>query len=107
MSFSKRIILYIFIILLVASIYKDLSLRNAGINHLHYKELQTTEDSQYSILKVRVDIGDTVISIVEDLHDGNLNVSAETIMNDFQHLNPNTHPNSMQPESYYYFPLYN
>lgn len=57
MSFSKRLILYMFIILLVASIYKDLSLGDDMINP--YQDIETfiTKDSQYTIIKVKVEWG--------------------------------------------------
>ncbi|MBU8789442.1 hypothetical protein [Oceanobacillus caeni] len=106
MSFSKRLILYMFIILLVASIYKDLSLGDDMINQ--YQDIETfiTKDSQYTIIKVKVEWGDTVLSIIKDLNEGKIKVPFEKIINDFQELNPNIDPNSMEPENYYYFPLY-
>ncbi|WP_068674300.1 hypothetical protein [Oceanobacillus sp. Castelsardo] len=106
MSFSKRFILYISIILLIASIYKDLSLANNSIENYHYTKPLTTANSHYSIVKVKVEFGDTVISIVEDINKGNMKISLEQIMDDFQHLNPNTNSQSIQPKNYYYFPLY-
>ncbi|RQW20012.1 hypothetical protein EH196_07655 [Bacillus sp. C1-1] len=56
--------------------------------------------------EVIIESGQTVLSIVEHLHDGQVNHSIEDILADFSLLNDGTNPNSIQIGKTYRFPLY-
>ncbi|MED4127916.1 MULTISPECIES: hypothetical protein [Shouchella] len=56
--------------------------------------------------EVIIESGQTVLSIVEHLHDGQVNHSIEDILADFSSLNDGTNPNAIQIGKTYRFPLY-
>lgn len=108
MEFVKRGLTYIFIILFIASIMNDLKIRED--NSISSQTTLSIEDnhSNYVIYKVKIDTGDTVLSIVEELNKSTMsdNVDLHQVMNDFHKLNPDVDPYQIQPHNYYYFPVY-
>jgi len=57
--------------------------------------------------EVKVTAGQTVLSIVEQIHNGPLPVSISQLITDFQILNPKTEPERIQIGKVYKFPVYN
>ncbi|RSK27862.1 hypothetical protein EJF36_13785 [Bacillus sp. HMF5848] len=55
---------------------------------------------------VHVQSGDTVLTIVERLHDEQLPISIQQVIEDFENLNPGVQANNIQTNKTYYFPLY-
>lgn len=104
----KRIFTYMIIILLITSIYKDLSLGTGNKTSVK-DEISPNEamynNNDFSIIQIKVTHGDTVLSIMESINDEINNV--EKIIADFQVLNPNTPPQQIRPGEIYYFPKYN
>ncbi|WP_156290717.1 hypothetical protein [Oceanobacillus salinisoli] len=106
MYFSKKIFIYIIIILLVASIYKDLSLGTEPNENVPTQETTIQINENYSAMKVKVTSGDTVLSIVENINEGKGEIAIDQMMTDFQQLNPEVNPYRLQPNTFYYFPVY-
>ncbi|WP_047986305.1 hypothetical protein [Ornithinibacillus californiensis] len=105
----KKLIVNIFIILFLISIYKDLYSGTDLSNP--YKEKTTNEvtsspDSEYDVVKIKIVPGDTVISIIERLNPTLNNFNIDEIITDFSTLNPNTEPNNLQNNRFYFFPKY-
>jgi hypothetical protein len=105
----KKTIINIFIILLLVSIYKDLTL-GTDISHNIKREDNPTEglDKQaFDILKVKIEAGDTVLTVMEKINPSLSDLNIEQIMEDFSLLNPNIDPNHLQSNRFYFFPKYN
>jgi len=106
MDFLKRISLYFIILLFIMSIYKDLTAgTNAQIPPPVTQEDQV-EDTEYSIKQIKIKSGDTVLSVIEQIHGGMEGLSIDQILTDFQTINPNADPYHLHPNTFYYFPLY-
>ncbi|RKQ37804.1 hypothetical protein [Oceanobacillus halophilus] len=109
MEYIKRFFLYTFIILLVASIFKDLSLGTIIKEEDSPPDIPTVvSNSNYSVQKVKISSGDTVLSIVEEINSQKIHeIEIQQILSDFNELNPSVNPYQLQPNSFYYFPDYN
>jgi len=101
MSSIKKLSLFILILLLLLSISHDLS-KNM---EQHYPEANTDEDQNTRIAPIKVQHGDTLLSIVEEINDLN-QLYVDEIIKDFQNLNPDSDYRSLKPNQFYYFPLY-
>lgn len=73
--------------------------------HEDAKELNSSE-SDLHFKEVKVTAGQTVLSVVEQIHNGPLPVSISQLVTDFQLLNPNTQPEKIQIGKVYKFPIY-
>ncbi|TRM12720.1 hypothetical protein FH966_14015 [Lentibacillus cibarius] len=100
--------LYIFIILFCVSIYKDLTIGiipdNTSMNQNIGNKM---EEDKLTGISMKVDKGDTILSVVEEINDhlGN-KLDISEIMADFKTLNPKADPIKIQPGETYYFPVY-
>lgn len=109
MYLLRRILLYIFILLLIVSIYKDLSV---GQTLLHDSAIEDTssiekESLEFKVIKVKVQPGDTVLSIIEKVNNNQLDhLDIQKVMADFKQVNPLVNPYDLKLNSYYYFPVY-
>src|SRR5690625_5614651 len=107
MQFIKRLSIYLLLILLFVSIYKDLTIDTTKIKSKS-KITQFTDASEISNIRLRVEPGDTVISIVEEVNKDNhisiINITQ--IISDFEKINPDVDPYELKPNNFYYFPLY-
>ncbi|UFT97795.1 hypothetical protein KO561_11265 [Radiobacillus kanasensis] len=54
----------------------------------------------------KVEPGDTVLSIVEEINQLNEGISIQKIQDDFKILNPGSDPNNIQVDTSYLFPIY-
>lgn len=107
MDFLKRLFLYIIIILLVISIFNDLSLEKEKEINSENTITMRNHDLDYVIYKVKVNTGDTVLSIIEELNKPmNGKLELDKILSDFKVLNPEVDPYQLQANTYYYFPMY-
>ncbi|MFG6114316.1 hypothetical protein ACGTN9_03930 [Halobacillus sp. MO56] len=115
----KKLGLFILIILLLVSLYKDLTVGTTINRSESDNKVNTTEDPpppQADILEpplrfnqkvpVKVKAGDTVLSIMEQLHNGVYYHPMDDMLEDFQQLNPGIDPSSLTIDKVYYFPLY-
>lgn len=63
-------------------------------------------DSELHFMEVKVTAGQTVLSVVEQIHNGPLPVSISQLVTDFQLLNPDAQPEKIQIGKVYKFPVY-
>lgn len=107
MNLIKKSFLYIFIILLLVSIYKDLYYGTIINNQTNDDNSAYTTVNKPHVIKVKVQQGDTVLSIVEKINETeNENLNIEMILEDFQAANPTADPFQLKANAFYYFPLY-
>src|SRR5690625_2632891 len=108
MIFLRRLSIYILIILLFVSIYKDLTIGQAtNLLPVENNNLIENDMNDFKILKIRVQPGDTVLSIVEKINHSHMKfINIEQIVNDFKLINPFVNPYNLEPNKYYFFPLY-
>ncbi|BAC13891.1 hypothetical protein ACFQ4N_07740 [Oceanobacillus iheyensis] len=100
----KKFLLSILIILVLISIFQDLS--NINNNQLTQKANVQTQQSDYNIIPIKVMPGDTVLSIIEGLHQGRTNeIKTDLLLKEFRSLNPTTEPTDIRVDHIYYFPL--
>ncbi|WP_153461551.1 hypothetical protein [Sediminibacillus terrae] len=119
MGFFKKALVTLFIILFIVSIFKDLTV--GTINSIQQVEEQNDNSSEslepsqntaqqnatdYQALEVEVRPGDTVLSIIEEINRAEAVLSIDSIIADFQKMNPGTNPQQIQPGETYLFPLY-
>ncbi|MFC4022778.1 hypothetical protein ACFOUV_02965 [Oceanobacillus longus] len=102
----KRFSLYIFIILLLISIFQDINTKPPPTTFINNKE-NIIFNHAYSIAHVKVFPGDTVLSITETINQESLaQMDLQQILQHFEELNPTTDPYKLQPYTVYYFPVY-
>ncbi len=108
MQFIKRLSIYLLLILLFVSIYKDLTIDDTTKIKSKSKITQFTDAREISSIRIRVDPGDTVLSIVEQVNKDNhiSKIDITEIITDFEKINPNVDPYELRPNHFYYFPLY-
>ncbi|TFJ94101.1 hypothetical protein [Lentibacillus salicampi] len=110
MNSIKKLLIYIFAVLFLVSIYQDLTAGtplNSNPNP-QKQDNRTLEQETLTAIKVKVNEGDTVLSIVEKLNDqSNRPLDISQIQTDFKALNPHVEPLHIKSGTYYYFPLYN
>ncbi|MFA1820428.1 hypothetical protein ACDX78_09640 [Virgibacillus oceani] len=100
----KKIIIYILVFLFLFSVYKDL---NGGSLQNNLNEQEITPVTDYKAVYLKVQHGDTILSIVESINEGNMNkMDIDQIMEDFKLLNPNVQPEEVKVAHFYYFPSY-
>ncbi len=97
----RRFLIFILIIFLIQSIYKDLSLSTEKP-----VERQESEETFVQVIQVKTEPGDTIFSIMEELHDG-ARFKRQIILQDFQKLNPSADPLQLEAYKFYFFPIYN
>lgn len=106
MRFITRISIYLLILLLFISIYKDLTtdIRKTAKTSVASEFSQ----SEMTAVKREVQPGDTVLSVVEDLNKSNqtFQMNITKVINDFGKMNADIDPDQLQPHRNYYFPLY-
>lgn len=109
----KRMIAYLFILLFIISLYKDITgntvidLQNEEKSvHPDLEIIQ--EHKNYKVVSVKVDYGETALSIIEKINNQNdmKKVNIEDILSDIQYLNPNVNLYDLKPNNTYFFPLY-
>ena len=97
----RKIIALLAVIIIAISMYYDLKF---GTIPAHSIPPQTENSNYYMTVKIKP--GDTVLSIMEKLHENFDSMQIEQIMHDFQLLNPNADPYSLKEGTLYYFPYY-
>lgn len=100
----KKFLLSILIILVLISIFQDLS--NINNNDFTEEPNIQSQHSQFNIIPVKVMPGDTVLSIIESLHQGRTSeAKIDQLLKEFRNLNPTTEPTEIRVDHVYYFPL--
>ncbi|GAA0331059.1 hypothetical protein [Oceanobacillus sp. FSL W7-1293] len=104
MEFLRRISLITFIILVAVSIFQDLAHSDGTISSSNNENLELPP---FEAVPVKVNPGDTVLSITEEIQTITVNtVSIEIILKAFESLNPNTSSNDIHVHEVYYFPQF-
>lgn len=102
----QKLVICLIIILAFASVYHDL---NSGSQVHLMNESDQQENSvqtkQFTVVKVKVEAGDTFLSIIEQLNDSLTTVNIDEISEDFMLIN-HTDPHDIKNGDSYYFPLY-
>lgn len=99
MSTLKKYFFIILFILLLLSVMHDLSKENK----IYIED--PTLGPTIEIATIKVNPGDTVLSVVEEINEiESLNI--EQIILDFEALNPGVNYKALIPHTFYYFPLY-
>ncbi|MGY4690317.1 hypothetical protein [Salibacterium sp. K-3] len=101
---KKTLFLFLFILLSI-SVYYDLTegiLDDTGDGGTAPSEVLDDARS----VEVTVESGQTVLSIIEKLHEGPVPVTIDKITSDFQRLNDGTDPGNIQVDKPYRFPIY-
>lgn len=100
MDFIKRISLFTLFLLLIISIYKDLSVRSTPIDNVNSL-------NGVSVVKVKIQPGDTVLSVTERVNNYTIDkLDLEKVISDFKELNKFADPYNLQINKHYYFPIY-
>ncbi|WP_164216128.1 hypothetical protein [Virgibacillus sp. YIM 98842] len=101
----KKVLIYTLIFLFLFSVYKDLNVGSLE-NNINSPS-NSVSISDYNAVYAKVQHGDTILSIVENINGENLNVmDMDRVLEDFKLLNPNVNPYELKAGHYYYFPLY-
>lgn len=110
MYFFRRFSLYLIFFLFIFVIYKDLIANPYDTeieNQERKQETVETEQMNFQVKQVKVKRGDTVISVMEQIHTENIEgLTFDRILEDFKTLNPNTDPYNLKSDRFYYFPFY-
>lgn len=101
----KKVLIYTLVFLLLFSVYQDLHV--GSLQNSTDPPLQTVPITDYNAVYVKVQHGDTILSIVENINSDSIQrLDVDQIMDDFKVLNPNVNPHQLRPGHYYYFPSY-
>ncbi|SDN08431.1 LysM peptidoglycan-binding domain-containing protein [Sediminibacillus halophilus] len=119
MGFLKKTVVTLFIVLFIVSIFKDLTVGtlngvqqteeqsdNLSESHKPSQKAPQQDQTAYQAIEVEVRPGDTVLSIIEEINRAEAVLAIDSIVTDFQKLNPGTDPQQIQPGETYLFPLY-
>ncbi|GGB29191.1 hypothetical protein F3157_00175 [Virgibacillus dakarensis] len=108
MYFFKKSGIYIIIILIIVSIYNDIT---SGTSLSPTEEprqtnsVETIHSKRFKVIKVKVQAGDTVLSIAEEVNSTLSALDMNQILADFKLIN-RTSSHQLNIGEYYYFPLY-
>lgn len=106
----KKFSIGVFIFLLLYSIYFDLKVgtlpSSAKTIEKPFIEETSKQETTQPYQDIAVNPGETVLTIIERLHDGQLPVSIEKVVVDFETLNPDTSAHAIQANTTYHFPVY-
>lgn len=101
MSIIKRLSICLLCILFILGIADDLSRKPSAP-----PQGSIPAESSIDIAHIKIEPGDTVLSVTEELNELS-SLDIPKIIADFKQLNPGEDPDSLVPNSFYYFPLYN
>jgi len=109
MKFLKRLFFYLIVILLIVGLHKDLTIGTSLFNNNKPGQIQQiypNGQKNISAVAVRVEAGDTLLSITEQINQQTTELDIDQIIIDFKKLNPNIDPFDLEPNSMYYFRIY-
>lgn len=108
--FFKRSFLFSIILLLMFSIYNDITIGTSPFteNKLYIKKpvVPKKNEGEISIIEVRLQPGDTVLSVTEQINQQQETLDIAQVMNDFKEINPYIDPYHLEPDTSYFFPVY-
>ncbi|WP_404453456.1 hypothetical protein [Oceanobacillus kapialis] len=95
--------LFILCIFLILSIYTDITKGSIQTGPKHPANMETVH---YTVQQIKVQQGDTVISIIEGINPSLKGWNVEDLLTDFKVINPSADPFKLHVDHYYYFPVY-
>lgn len=105
MSYFKKICLYTCIILLISSLYNDFTKNTTDkIDQSLHKEVIMKDGIH--VVQVKINAGDTLLSISERINGTNISISMDQLIEDFKMVNPEVNTLILTTGSYYFFPVY-
>ncbi|MCD8503390.1 MAG: hypothetical protein LRY71_19205 [Bacillaceae bacterium] len=106
----KKLSIFLLFVLTVYSVYYDLTvgtLPTTSASTDGQLQSEVAVDVKKAYKQVTVEAGYTVLSIVEQLHyPEKVEVSIQTIIKDFEELNPNVSAHQIHIGTSYFFPMY-
>lgn len=108
MNSITKTFLCVFIVLFFISIYKDLTVGTSlTSNNKQHNEEYVTYTRNITTIRVKVNQGDTLLTIVEKLNQQTSDrLNVKQIVSDFKLLNPTEDPMRLISGEYYSFPIY-
>ncbi|MEH7379940.1 LysM domain-containing protein [Bacillus sp. JJ1533] len=104
----KRFFAFLAFVFIIFIIYYDMRIGTLPVAKNEPIEatevIAQTTDDPYK--KITVKAGDTLLSIVEKVNEGTRITSIESVINDFEELNPESKAELLQIGKTYKFPLY-
>jgi hypothetical protein len=101
----KKIFIYILVFLFLFSVYKDLD--GGSLQNRLETLTENASITNYKAVYVKVQHGDTILSIVEDINEKTMQIQdINQILEDFRLLNPNVNTDQLKVGHFYYFPSY-
>lgn len=111
----RKWLLYSFIILCLFSIFTDLKIgspidyttdEQALTNDKDRIVIGTKEQLKFEVVSHQITVGDTFISIMDQINEQSLDWNLERYINDFKALNPKVNVHQLQEDVTYLFPHY-
>ncbi len=105
----KKFIITCLIILFFYSAYFDLkigTLPTEAKNDIQVQVANSVPTEEAAFKEIQVQPGETVLTILERIHNGSLPVSIGDAVTEFERLNQNTSAHSIQANKTYRFPLF-
>src|SRR5690625_4614923 len=103
MNFIKKVSFYMLLLLLLLSIYTDLT---TGTSQAVDSKALSTQ-TNYRIIKVKISAGDNVLSVAEQINTEHEMINnVQKIMRYFKNITPQSNPHKLHVDHYYYFPFY-
>lgn len=97
----KRIAMFVLLILILLSVISDLRTNRPG-------PIEQTKNAEIIALQAyTIEAGDTVLSVLETLNNGQLpHDNIEKMLKDFSYYNSQSDPYELEQGVQYYFPVY-
>lgn len=103
---KRRMFISFCIILFILSVHHDLNKDSISKQHMPIKNKSSVEQD-FSIVRKKVLPGETVLSIIELINEGQLKkMNTYDLLNDFRQLNPKVDPFNIKQGAHYNFPKY-
>src|SRR5690625_7995149 len=103
MNFIKKVSFYMLLLLLLLSIYTDLT---TGTSQAVDSKALSTQ-TNYRIIKVKISAGDNDLSVAEQINTEHEMINnVQQIMSDFKNINPQSKHHNLHVDEYYLFPFY-
>lgn len=103
----KRLVGFLAVILILYSIYHDLSNGTLPVSKIeNISKAQTKKEVTLPYFEKKVQAGDTVLSIIEDQLNQSIPVPVSVVVDDFEELNKGVSSHEIKAGEKYKFPNY-
>jgi len=105
LSRASKWAMYMLFFLMIISVYNDLSQGEQPSSSTHNSH--TTDNEKILVVKRTIQRGDTLLSIMEEIHARNgFPWRMDQVVHDFKWINDGQDPYELTEQQTYYFPLY-